>query len=80
MSPGSAMTGHDDVERLVAAITIDCYNRAEQVTAFYETFPEEAPARQIKYNVMASTANSAATPTGVPPNGDPNVTIFATSI
>ncbi len=37
------MTGHDDVERLVAVITMDCYNLAEQVTAFYETFAEEVP-------------------------------------
>ena len=37
------MTGHDEVERLVAVITMDCYNLAEQVTAFYETFAEEVP-------------------------------------
>jgi len=37
------MTGHDEVERLVAVITVDCYNLAEQVTAFYETFAEEVP-------------------------------------
>jgi hypothetical protein len=36
------MTGHDEVERLVAVITMDCYNLAEQVTAFYETFAEDA--------------------------------------
>ncbi len=29
------------MDRLVAAITEDCYNLAEQVTAFYETFSEE---------------------------------------
>ena len=43
MFPGSATTGHDEVERLVAVITMDCYNLAEQVTAFYETFAEEVP-------------------------------------
>ena len=37
------MTGHDEVERLVAVITTDCYNLAEQVTAFYEAFAEEVP-------------------------------------
>ena len=37
------MTGHDEVDRLVAVITVDCYNLAEQVTAFYETFAEEVP-------------------------------------
>ena len=34
------MTGHDEVGRLVAVITTDCYNLAEQVTAFYEAFAE----------------------------------------
>lgn len=43
MSPGSTMTGNDEVELLVAVITMDCYNLAEQVTAFYETFAEEVP-------------------------------------
>lgn len=37
------MAGHDDVERLVALITVDCYNPSEQVTAFYEVFIEEVP-------------------------------------
>jgi len=37
------MTGHEEVERLVAVVTVDCYNLAEQVTAFYETFAEEVP-------------------------------------
>ena len=37
------MTGRDEVQRLVAVITMDCYNLAEQVTAFYETFAEEVP-------------------------------------
>jgi len=37
------MTGHDEVGRLVAVITTDCYNLAEQVTAFYEVFAEEVP-------------------------------------
>ncbi len=37
------MTGHDEVERLVAVITTDCYNLAEQVTACYEAFAEEVP-------------------------------------
>ncbi|WP_109509162.1 hypothetical protein [Nocardioides speluncae] len=31
------------MDRLVAVITVDCYNLAEQVTAFYETFAEEVP-------------------------------------
>lgn len=35
------MTGHDEVDRLVEVITVDCYNLAEQVTAFYEVFGEE---------------------------------------
>lgn len=35
------MKGDDEVERLAAVITVDCYNFAEQVTAFYETFAEE---------------------------------------
>jgi len=37
------MTGDDEVGRLVAVITMDCYNLAEQVTAFYEAFAEEVP-------------------------------------
>ena len=37
------MTVHDEVERLVAVITTDCYNLGEQVTAFYEAFAEEVP-------------------------------------
>ena len=37
------MTDHEAVDRLVAVITVDCYNLAEQVTAFYETFAEEVP-------------------------------------
>lgn len=37
------MTGHEEVDRLVAVITVDCDNLAEQVTAFYETFTEEVP-------------------------------------
>ena len=37
------MTGHEEMDRLVAVITVDCYNPAEQVTAFYETFAEEVP-------------------------------------
>lgn len=35
------MTGHDEVDRLVAAVTVDCYYLAERVTAFYEVFGEE---------------------------------------
>ena len=35
------MTDHEEVVRLVAVTTVDCYNLAEQVTAFYETFAEE---------------------------------------
>lgn len=37
------MTDHEEVDRLVAVITIDCYNLAEEVTAFYETFTHEVP-------------------------------------
>ena len=37
------MTGHEEVDRLVAVITVDCYNLAEQATAFYEAFAEEVP-------------------------------------
>ena len=37
------MTDHEEVDRLVAVITIDCYNLAEDVTAFYETFTHEVP-------------------------------------
>jgi len=33
------MTGHDEVERLVAVITTDCYILSEQVTAFAEEVP-----------------------------------------
>ena len=36
------MTDRDEVQRLVAVITMDCYNLAEQVTAFYETSTEDA--------------------------------------
>lgn len=35
------MTDLNEVDRLVEVITVDCYNLAEQVTAFYETFTEE---------------------------------------
>ncbi len=37
------MTGIDEVDRLLAVITVDCHNLAEEVTAFYETFTEEVP-------------------------------------
>ena len=37
------MTDLNEVDRLVAVITLDCYNLAEQVTAFYETFTEDVP-------------------------------------
>lgn len=37
------MTSYEEVDRLVAVITVDCYNLAEQVTAFYEAFTEEVP-------------------------------------
>jgi hypothetical protein len=37
------MSRRDEVDRLVEAITVDCYNLAEQVTAFYEAFAEEVP-------------------------------------
>lgn len=37
------MTGHDEVDRLVALITVDCYHPSEQVTAFYEVFIEDVP-------------------------------------
>jgi hypothetical protein len=37
------MTGHEEVDRLVAVITVDCHNPSEQVTAFYEVFVEEVP-------------------------------------
>ena len=50
------MTGHDEVERLVAVITMDCYNLAEQVTAFYETFAEVVP--------LPTTATATATVIG----------------
>ena len=35
------MPRRDEVDRLLEAITVDCYNLAEQVTAFYEAFVEE---------------------------------------
>lgn len=37
------MNGHEEVDRLVALITVDCDNTSEQVTAFYEVFIEEVP-------------------------------------
>ena len=37
------MTDHEEVQRLVAVITVDADTLAEQVTAFYETFTEEVP-------------------------------------
>ena len=37
------MTGREHLDRLVEVITVDCYNIAEQVTAFYETFAEQVP-------------------------------------
>ncbi len=33
----------DEVDRLLAVITVDCHNLAEEVTAFYETLTEEVP-------------------------------------
>ncbi|MGH3366212.1 MAG: hypothetical protein ACRDOY_03320 [Nocardioidaceae bacterium] len=35
------MTRGEEVDRLLEVITVDCYNLAEQVTAFYEAFVEE---------------------------------------
>ena len=37
------MTRSDEVDRLLEVITVDCGNRAEQVTAFYEVFAEMLP-------------------------------------
>lgn len=37
------MTDHEEVDRLVAVITIDCYNITEDVTAFYEAFTQDVP-------------------------------------
>ena len=40
------MTQHVEVaatRESLAVITVDCYNLAEQVTAFYEAFDEEVP-------------------------------------
>jgi len=37
------MTGHDEADRLLEVITVDCYNASEQMTAFYEVFAEEVP-------------------------------------
>ncbi len=37
------MTRRDEVDRLLEVITVDCYNLAEQVTAFYEGFAEAVP-------------------------------------
>ena len=37
------MTPRDETGRLLEAITVDCDNLAEQVTAFYETFAEAVP-------------------------------------
>lgn len=41
--PGVTDDGPNQVDRLAAVITVDCYNLGEQVTAFYETFTEEVP-------------------------------------
>ena len=35
------MTGRDEADRLLAVITMDCYNVSEQMTAFYEVFAQE---------------------------------------
>ena len=35
------MTGRDEADRLLAVITVDCYNASEQMTAFYEVFAQE---------------------------------------
>lgn len=37
------MTGHNELDRLVEVITVDCYNPSEQMTAFYEVFAVEVP-------------------------------------
>ena len=37
------MTSHEAVDRLLEVIIVDCYNGAEQVTAFYEEFTQEVP-------------------------------------
>lgn len=37
------MTGNAHVDRLAAVVTVDCYNLAEQTSAFYEVFVEEVP-------------------------------------
>jgi len=42
-SPGGTMTRRDEVDRLLEVITVDRYNLAEQVTAFYEAFAEAVP-------------------------------------
>jgi len=37
------MTGDDEADRLFEVITVDCYNAAEKMTAFYEVFAQEVP-------------------------------------
>jgi len=47
------MTRRDEVDRLLEVITVDCYNLAEQVTAFYEAFAEAVP---LPTTVVGATA------------------------
>lgn len=41
--PRQALTSTEELARLTEVITVDAYNLAEQVTAFYETFNAEVP-------------------------------------
>lgn len=55
--PDQAPSSPEELDRLAEAITTDCYNRAEQVTAFYEAFATEV--------TLPASATLAGTPTQV---------------
>jgi hypothetical protein len=37
------MTDHRQLDKLIEAVTVDCYNDAERATAFYTAFTEDVP-------------------------------------
>lgn len=59
------MSNHDQLDRLIEAVTVDCYNDSEQATAFYTVFTEE-----VRFPAAASLLGSAVQVREIDVGGD----------
>jgi hypothetical protein len=50
------VTDHDQLDQLIEAVTVDCYNDSEQATAFHTVFTEE-----VQFPTAALLLGSAVT-------------------